>query len=449
MSKPWHLDRRTFLKGVGVCCMLPYMESMGLTKTYSLSSNGSTPRRMCFVYLPNGVSMPPETSPEYQAWNWFPIGEGRNYTLTNNLKALEPHRDQVSILGGLSHPRSRKLLGHIAGDTWLTGGDLRGAYDNSVSVDQVAAEALSKHTRYPSLVLSTDGGVGYKSRATTLSYDRTGRAVPAEHNQREIFERYFSPGGGASTEERRRSIEQGKKIVDLILDDSKRLQRRLGKNDHEKLDEYMTSLNSMEEQIQRNEKWLDVPFKDFDASHIDLSASSDVDAEAYVRSVFDLIVLGFQIDLTRVSTFMMAREDGMGFGDQFPNLALGIKKGHHSISHDKSKIRWEQWGKYDQWLSQQFAYFVEKLKTTSDEHGPLIDNTLTLYGSACSNTHNARNYPLVLAGGSNMGVKHGTYTVFDERHEPMSNLFVSMLNAVGVETDRFSDSTGKLSHIFT
>ena len=403
---------------------------------------------MCFVYLPNGVSLPPEDSPQHKDWSWFPMGEGKDYTFTKSLECMEPHRSDISILGGLSHPRSRKVLGHIAGDTWLTGGDLRGAYNNTVSVDQVAADAMAKHTRYPSLILSTDGGVGYKSRSTTLSYDRTGRPIPAEHNQRQIFERYFSPGGGSTTSERRKSIQQGKKIVDLVLEDSKRLHRQLGKNDQDKMDEYLTSLNKMEEQVRRNEKWLDIPFADFDAEHIDLAVDADVDPEIYLRSVFDLMVLGFQIDLTRVMTFMMAREDGMGFGDNFPKLSVGLNKGHHGISHDKSKIRWEQWGKYDQWLNRQFAYFIDRLKNTRDEHGPLLDNTMALYGSACSNTHNARNYPLVLAGGKNMGLKHGTYTVFDEKHEPMSNLFVSMLNAAGVETETFSDSTGPLKSIF-
>ncbi|MEM6601598.1 MAG: hypothetical protein AAF649_09455 [Verrucomicrobiota bacterium] len=120
----------------------------------------------------------------------------------------------------------------------------------------------------------------------------------------------------------------------------------------------------------------------------------------------------------------------------------------HSISHDKSKNRWEQWGKYDQCLNRQFAYSIDCFKNTSDEHGPLLDNTMALYGSACSNMHNARNYPRVLAGGKNMGLKHGRYTVFDEKHEPMSNLFVSMLNVAGIETKTFSDSTEPLKSIF-
>ncbi|MEM6886228.1 MAG: DUF1552 domain-containing protein [Verrucomicrobiota bacterium] len=445
--KSWHLDRRTFLKGVGVTCVLPYLECMGVATPNVGGSN--IPKRLCFLYLPNGVGIPPKDNPHFQEWSWFPHGSGVDYELTESLKPLEPYRQDMTIMGGLSHPRSRSVLGHIAGDTWLTGGDLRGAeYKNNISVDQVAARALSKHTRYPSLSLSTDGGVGYKSRISTLSFDLGGKPIPTEHRQREIFERYFSPDGQGTTAERRKSLNRGKKIVDLILEDSKTMKNRLGKNDQDKMEEYMTSLNRVEDQLVRNEKWLDVPMKSFDADHLTLDADATIDPAAYLKSMMDLMVLGFQTDLTRVMTYMMAREDGMGFGDNFPTLALGFK-GHHSISHDKAKDHWVEWGKYDQWLTQQFAYFLEQMKNTRDEFGPILDNTLVLYGSACSTTHNARNYPLVLAGGSKLGVDHGTYTVFDESHVPMSNLFVSMLNAVGVETESFSDSQGKLPSVIT
>ncbi|MEM9417642.1 MAG: DUF1552 domain-containing protein [Planctomycetota bacterium] len=446
--KPWQLSRRTFLKGVGVSCMLPYLECMGAPAAASASATGA-PKRMCFVYFPNGVGLPPQDSPHREDWSWFPRGSGKDYTFTKTLEPLEPHRDKLSILGGLSHPNSRSVLGHIAGDTWLTGGDLRGSrYMNQVSVDQVAAQALAPYTRYPFLSLSTDGGVGYKSRISTLSFDLSGNPIPSEHRQRDIFERYFSPNGGGTSEDRRKSLQQGQKIVDLVLEDSKRLSRHLGKQDQAKMDEYLSSLNSVEAQLQRNEKWLDIPLADFDASHLNLNVDATVDPEEYLRSTFDLMVLGFQIDLTRVMTFMMAREDGMGFGENFPMLALGIKKGHHKISHDKAKDHWIEWGRYDQWLTKQFAYFIDRMKNTHDEYGPLLDNTLTLYGSACSNTHNARNYPLVLAGGENLGVQHGEYTVFDEKHVPMSNLYVSMLNAVGIPTVSFADSTGPLPSVF-
>ncbi|UZR97421.1 DUF1552 domain-containing protein [Chondrinema litorale] len=442
-KKSLKLDRRTFVKGLGVACMLPYMEAMG-NPFEGAKSSSEIPKRLCFMYFPNGVGLPPANNPDYKDWSWFPMGAGRDFRFTKTLSPLVPYKKDLSIFGGLSHPKSRNLLGHLAGDTWLTGGDLRGnEYQNSISLDQVVAQKFSKFTRIPYLALSTDGGVGYKSRVSTLSFDHTGKALPSEHRQRQIFERYFAPGGGATTNARQKSLQQDQKIVDMILDDSKRLQKRLGKNDQQKLDEYMTSLNSVEEQIKRNEKWLNVPMKDFSADHLNFNVNASVDPESYIRSTIDLMVLAMQVDLTRVMTYMIAREDGLGLGENFPKLALGLNRGHHTISHDKSANHWKEWGSYDQWIAKQFAYFLDKMKNTHDEYGSLLDNTIVLYGSACSTTHDAVNYPLILAGGKNMGVQHGKYERFDD-HTPMSNLFVSMLNTLGIETSSFSDSTGKL-----
>ena len=442
-KKSWHIDRRTFIKGMGVTCMLPFFEGMAMT-SLSKFAKPVSPKRLCILYFPNGVGLPPKESIYHKNWSWFPIGEGSDYKLTKSLSPLSPYRSDMSIMGGLSHPFSRNVLGHMAGDSFLTGGYLRGEYKNSISLDQVAAEKLSHYTRFPSLTLSTDGGVGYKSRTSTLSFNSSGKPIPSEHRQREIFERYFSPNGGAPTHQRRKSIQQGMKIVDLVLEDSKTLKNRLGSNDKAKLDEYLTSLDQVEKQLTRNEKWLDVPMKEFDASLINLDVDPTAAPEDYVRSMMDLMILGFQTDATRVISYLMAREDGMGFGDNFPKIALGLQ-GHHTISHDKATGHWEDWGRLDRWYAKQFAYFINKMKNTKDIHGSLLDNTLILYGSACSTTHNARNYPLILAGGSKMGVNHGEYTVFDEKQERLSNLYLNMLNRLDVDTESFSDSTGKLS----
>ena len=403
-----------------------------------------------FFVLPKWCGIAPEErerererreSVYHKKWHWFPMGEGTHYKLTKSLSPLSPYRSDMSIMGGLSHPYSRNVLGHMAGDSFLTGGDLRGEYKNSISVDQVAAEKLSRYTRFPSLTLSTDGGVGYKSRTSTLSFNSSGTPIPSEHRQREIFERYFSPDGGAPTHQRRKSINQGKKIVDLVLEDSKTLKKRLGSNDKVKLDEYLSSLNQVEEQLNRNERWLDVPMKEFDASLINLDVDPTTAPEDYVRSMMDLMILGFQTDATRVISYLMAREDGMGFGDNFPKIVLGLQ-GHHTISHDKATGHWEDWGRLDRWYAKQFAYFIQKMKNTKDVHGSLLDNTLILYGSACSTsskekTHNARNYPLILAGGSKLGVEHGAFTKFDENKERLSNLYVNMLNRLDIETESF------------
>ena len=162
-----------------------------------------------------------------------------------------------------------------------------------------------------------------------------------------------------------------------------------------------------------------------------------------MRATFDLIVLALQTDITRVVTYMMGREDGMGFGDNFPQVALGINKGHHTISHDNADGHWEEWGRFDRWYAEQFAYFLGRLASVEDEHGPLLDRTLCTYGSCCSTTHNARNYPIALAGGSALGVRHGKYRSFDE--DPFSNLLLATLRVAGVEAETFSDSTEALA----
>ena len=440
-NRSWHLNRRSFLHGVGVTLTLPYLEAMGTT--IQQNENHTSRKRLCCLYFPNGCGIPNRDKDvaAHSQWSWFPLGEGRDYELTNTLSVLADHRQEMSILGELSHPRSRELLGHIAGDSWLTGGDVSGSnYRNNISIDQVAARKLGESTRYPSLTLSVDGGVGYQSRVSTLSFDDSGKPIPAEHRHRAIFERYFSPAGGSTTRERQAQLQRGRRIVDLVLEDSRSLSRQLGNSDRRKLDEFLASLSRVEQQIQRNEKWLKTPHPDVSADHIDFEVDATRNPEAYIRSMLDIMVLGLQTDMTRVMTYMLGREDGIGFADHFPKLACGIKRGHHSISHS---TEWENWSKYDRWLASHCGYFLERLKTVSDESGPLLDNTLVLFGSACSTTHNARNYPLVLAGGKKLGVNHGSYRIYGN-DIPMTNLFVSMLNTLGVTTTRYSDSTGAL-----
>lgn len=446
-KKSSSINRRTFLKGLGVTCALPYLECMAQNPKKQTVDDKAA-KRLCYIFVPNGVCLPHESDTEYQKWHWFPKEPGANYILNQTLSSLAPFRDKMSIIGGLSHPKSRSLVGHMTADTWLTGGDIGGsAYKNTISVDQFAAQTLKKHTRYPSLALSSDGGTGFKSRVATLSFNNAGKPIPTEHRHRQIFERYFSPTAGVTSAERRKSLQQNKKLVDLILQDSKKLLTKLGAQDKHKMDEYLTSLNSMEEQIQRSEQWLDIPMKEFNVADLSLDVDATIDPQAYIRTTYDLMLLGFQTDMTRVVSYMVAREDGMGFGENFPKLALGLSKGHHKMTHDKSKGHWQEWGSYDEWLAKQFSYFVKRMSETQDEYGSLLDNTLILYGSGTSNTHNARNYPLILAGGNKLGVQHGSYHVFDEK-EPMCNLFVSMLNSVDIPTQQFGDSTGSLSAIF-
>jgi hypothetical protein len=438
-SQPLH--RRAILRGLGVACALPALEAM------AASNRRARPKRFCVLYVPNGVSIPPDDHPAHADWSWFPIGAGRDYRLTKALESLEPFRPQLTIVGGLSHPRSRNLLGHAAGDTFLTGGDIGGEYRNSISVDQVAARQIGRATRHACMILSCDGGIGYKSRVSTLSFGPSGNPLPSESSPRQIFERFCSAGDAASERLNKRRLQEGRKVVDLVKADSKELARRLGHEDRGRLDEYLGTLSEIEDRINRAESWIGKPVKKGDTSHLKLGAVQANPAE-YIRTMLDLIVLAFQTDTTRVATYMLAREDGMGWGDQFPGLALGLKGGHHHLSHDRTDGSFERWSRYDQFLTKQLAYFLERLSRTRDEHGPLLESSLVLYGSACSTTHNARNYPLVLAGGQKtLGLVHGSYRTLAESI-PLSNLFVSLLGALDAPVTSFADSTGKVDEIF-
>jgi hypothetical protein len=186
--------------------------------------------------------------------------------------------------------------------------------------------------------------------------------------------------------------------------------------------------------------------KKFDSSHLDLSVTLKSPKE-YIRSMCDLMVLGFETDITRVANYMLVREDNLGLGSKFATVLFGFKD-HHAMSHGKSEKNYKEWATYDRFVIEQLDYLLQRLTDAKDEHGPLLDNTLVFYGSSNSTYHNARNYPLILAGGKNMGLKHGRYMKFDENKENLSNLFVSMLNALDVPSESFADSKGKIDQIF-
>ncbi len=442
IDKPWHLDRRTMLKGMGVCCGLPFFEAMG-----NDTLKKAPPRRLLSLYVGNGVSLPHEKLTKIREdWHWFPHAPGRDYKMTKVLEPLKEKRDQFTILGGLSHPRSRKLLGHTAGDSWLTGGDVGGEYRNTISLDQVVAEHYKDETRYSYMNLSTDGGTGYRGRSTTLAFDRNGRPIPAENDVRRIFERLFQVDNEKDLKARKIELQKKRRVVDHVLEDSKRLKKNLGLADQRKLEEYMVTLRDLEARIERLEAWQHIPLKKFDSSHLDLSVTLKSPKE-YIRGMCDLMVLAFETDIARVANYMLVREDNLGLGAKFSTVLFGFDD-HHAMSHQKSEKSYKNWATYDRFLIEQLDYLLQRLTDAKDEHGPLLDNTLVFYGSSNSTYHNARNYPLILAGGRNMGVKHGRYLKYDENKHNLSDLFVSMLNAMDVPTKKFADSKGNIDQIF-
>lgn len=429
------------LKGSGIICFLPFLEVMAEKKAKK------APCRYLNLYFGNGVSLPPEKYSELRKdWHWYPHNEGNDYKMTKVLEPLAKHRQDMTIMGGLSHPRSRSLVGHHAADSWLTGADVGNEYSNSVSLDQVVAEKFKKETRYSFMNLSTDGGTGFRGRTTSLAFNRAGRPIPAENNLRDIFERFFQAGDQKSALARKKELIKKRRIVDLLLVDSKKLKGNLGKHDQEVLERHMETLRDMEERIESMEKWQHIPMKKFNSKHIDLTATIK-DPKKYIQGMLDLMALAFEIDLTRVANYMLVREDNLGIGTHFSTTLFGYKD-HHRMSHGKDEKTYKNWAKYDRFLSEQLNHLLNRLSESKDEHGSLLDNTLVLYGSSTSTNHDAVNCPIILAGGKNMGLKHGRYIKFDEKKTRLSDLYVSMQNALGIETDKFSDSRGSIDQIF-
>lgn len=447
--KSWQLSRRTFLRGAGVSLALPLLDVMitgsaaGAAPATAPGQNIQAPRRLACIFFPNGVSLPGEGHPHHEEWNWFPHGQGKDFRFSKTLDSLQPLRDSVSVIGGLSHPAGRKLPGHSVSDIFLTGSPNGQAMATSVSIDQLYAETASAHTRMHSLVLSTTGGVGQTGRPHTLSYTREGQPVAGEDNLRRGYNRMF--GGTVESEKNARAaLEQKKSMLDLVLDHSRQVGSKLGTSDKKKLDEYLNSVREIERRVERTEQWLNVPKPKVDAKAVNLELTRDAPLD-YIRAMYDLMFLAFQTDTTRVSTYLLGTEGGGQLSDDFPR-ALGLST-IHSLSHstNKSADGFQRWAMWDQFLAQQLAYFLKRLRDTPESDGNLLDRSLIFYGCSTSSTHLSRNYPLVLAGGGKLGLKHGSYHQFDENKFRLSDLYVTMLRALGVEKQTFADSTGNVN----
>ncbi|MCB1020800.1 MAG: DUF1552 domain-containing protein [Acidobacteria bacterium] len=439
MTGSFRLDRRAFLRGLGGAALaLPVLDAMGAEVADRI------PRRFCALYTANGMSLPKEEH-GLDAWSWFPRAEQNGeFVFGESTKPLEPFRKQLSFMGGLHHPSGPKADPHTCSDMWLTGAPLHnpkpGTY-NTVGLDQVIALHTKQFCRQPSLVLSIDAGTGFLSRTGTISYNIEGRPIPAENNPRRIFDRLFR-GDRASLEAEREKLQRRIKLVDAVSESARSLDKNLGKSDRERMDQYMTSLNEVEERLIASERWIDIPIKEQDYSHLDLEATSEGEPHEYYQTMFDLIALAFDADITRSIAFMLNREDGMGISDTFP-LKLGLTHTHHKLSHAVDKDGQQQFAKYDLFLSEQVAHFLGRLNEYQDRNGSLLDNTIVLFGSGASTTHNPRNLPTLLAGGANMGLKHGTYWRRDDSR--MTNMHLSILRSLGIEEESFSTSTGTLT----
>ena len=459
MTRISSLDRRRFLRGTGLGLALPLFETFRAVKadTTEVSAN---PRRLGCFYFPDGVPMPLPEEPEYEEWFWFPLGDGTDFRFTKCMEPLVPLRDEMTVLSGFSHPAGRIVHGHNNADQFLTGAATGGGdmdYHNTISLDQEFAKLVGDETRFSSLVMSTDGGTGTARGAHTLSFDRHGRPIPAEHHPKRIFDMLFVKSGDDAA--KRLALSQS--ALDDLLSDAQRLRTTLSKRDQHSLDEYLAAVRDAEVRVEKAKKWVNTPLPSVDTDHLNLELSTD-EPRQYLQTMFELIYLAFRTDSTRVATYQIGRENGVGRSDHLAR-AVGFNLSHQ-LSHDTAKPDgWKNFGIYCQFLNEEFGRFVTKLRETPEPaaEGNMLDNTLLLFGSASSAFHLSRNYPLILAGAKNMGFRHSRYInragtpqagAWDGKTEPwqkaatnndipLSNLFVSILQRLGVETESFSDST--------
>lgn len=433
------IDRRAFLKGTGgMALALPVLDAMGAEVT------ADAPRRFCALYTANGMSLPKEEH-GIAEWHWFPTATNNGeFVFGKSTEPLAPFRKQLSFMGGLHHPSGPKADPHTCSDMWLTGAPLHnpkpGTY-NTVGLDQVIALHTKQYCRQPSLILSIDAGTGFLSRTGTISYSLEGRPIPAENSPRRIFDRLFKADRTSLKSEHER-LQRRIKLVDAVVESAKSLDKELGKSDRERMDQYLTSLNEVESRLIASEKWIDIPLKKQDYSHLNLEATNEGEPAEFYRTMFDLIALAFDADITRSVAFMLNREDGMGISDTFP-IKLGLGKTHHNLSHATDKEGQLNFAKYDRFLAEQIAHFFTRMNSYKDRNGTVLDNTIVLFGSGASTTHNPLNLPTMVAGGANMGLKHGTYWRKDGSR--MSNMYLSILRSMGIEQESFADSTGTLT----
>jgi hypothetical protein len=446
-AKSWHLNRRELLRGGGVALSLPFLNGM------SWAQGAELPKRMLVsyfaygAYMPNGTSGVPNGTKAHHDWSWWPCSTPGPLTFNKSAAPFEPLKDSVSYLRGLDHEGGWSLGGHSSGDVFGTGADMTETQKrNAISIDQVAANLHGHKTRHASLVLGTEGGTGSYGRTKTLSHRGPGRPIPSLHKPQEIFNRIFAPYSGRSVEQVRGDLKREASILDLMLDNSRSLKGRLGHEDQAKMDEYLESIRALEQRVERTSEWTHTPLPTVDTKGLNLEVTHK-EPQEYIRCMYDLIYLAFQTDSTRYATLMLESEQSSDSELwNYATYVLGYKGATHDIAHKRPADYSGQW---DRWRAEQHAYFLQRLRDTPEGQGNMLDRTVVLWGSAHPHaSHSTKNYPIHLAGGKALGLRHGKLHAFEgERKVPLANLFTTMLNAVDVPVATFADSSGEMTEL--
>ena len=426
------LSRRKFLRGAGILLSLPLLDAMtpafaAVRKVASAAATpGGKPRRMFGIC--NNLGLLPD--------QFFPTDAGRDYTLSPYLQNLKDHRRDFTVFSGVSHPDVDG--GHPADNCFLTAAPHPGSagFKNTISLDQYIGERIGHLTRFPTLTL----GVNIQQGLRSLSWTGSGVLIPCEEKAADVFARMFLQGTKAETEAQVRKLETGRSILDAVAGQAKDLQRNVGARDRDRLDQYFTSVRDLEQRMQMSREWERQPKPKTTAS-VPLDPASPKAYMDKVKLMYDMVRLAFETDSTRSVSLMLdsVNSPALEFGE------VKTSDGYHNLSHHgKSKEKLGQLKTIDEWHMKLLAELFTDLKNIREDGEPLLDRTMILYGSNLgnANTHVTTNMPTIFAGG---GFKHGQHLAFDTQHNyPLPNLFVSMLQRMGLETDKFASATGTM-----
>ncbi len=425
------LSRRRFLRGAGIVLSLPLLDSMlppfaRAAIAAAAKAEAAKPRRMLGIC--NNLGLVPD--------QFFPTTTGRGYALSPYLEMLKDHRDDFTVFSGVSHPDVDG--GHPADICFLTAAPHPGSggFRNTISLDQYIAERIGHETRFPSLTL----GVNVAQGARSLSWTGSGVLIPCEEKASDVFKRLFIQGTPAEVNAQMRKLDLGQSILDAVAGQAKDLQRSVTARDRDRLDQYFTSVRDLEQRMQMSKEWERKPKPQIEAS-VPLDPASPREYMDKVKLMYDMARLAFETDSTRSISLMLdsVNSPAIEFGDH------KTTDGYHNLSHHgKSNEKLAQLKAIDEWHMKLLNNLFTDLKNVREDGETLLDRTMVLYGSNLgnANTHVTTNLPTLFAGG---GFRHGQHLAFDkDRNYPLPNLFVSMLQRMGIESDRFGSATGTM-----
>ena len=428
------ITRRTFIRGTGgVTLSLPLLECM------ARDTGSEMPRRFLALYVGHGFALNGD-------WSWYPTLVDGQLRFGKSMDAFNPLNKRVSVMQGLEHPLCVSAGGHSTADSFLTGSNPAAAV-KSPSLDQIAAMKFGHQTRYPSLVLGNEGGLGGEGRSNTLSYNRFGRGIPATNNLRGLYDAMFNSDPALRNKQQQR-LNKDQRRIDRVLESYREMKRQLGYNDSQKLEHYMHALRDVEKEIERMERWAATPKPQVLADGLAFDASVK-DPATFIRTMYNLVYLAFKTDSTRYATYMLQSMNSSKW-DNIP-ITLGLGVTHHLLAHNavQGGVHLEKLGQYDKFQAELLAEFITKLADTPEGNGTMLHSTIVHYGSRNSQTHVNTNYPLMLIGGEKIGLKQGALHDFGQKAPPLSILYLTLLNALDIPAKQFSDSNGTMTEILT